>query len=166
MHSTSKYLNGHGDVLAGAVLTARRDPYWERIRSWRRNAGAMPGPFEAWLLQRGMRTLFLRVRRDAVHPAGRRGRPRRSIRPPVIARGAAAIRVAEEGVVTLEVPGSPGAVLPVLGLIEAQIRAAVPGVTAVRLAATPAPQLPSNQASLCCAHWRRRSAPSRSSRPA
>ena len=63
VHSASKYLNGHGDVLAGAVLAARRDPFWERIRSWRRNAGAMPGPFEAWLLQRGMRTLFLRVRR-------------------------------------------------------------------------------------------------------
>ena len=64
----------------------------------------------------------------------------RSIRPSVIARGAAAIRVAaadEEGVVTLEVPGSPGAVLPVLGLIETQIRAAVPGVTAVRLATVP-----------------------------
>jgi len=63
VHSASKYLNGHGDVLAGAVLAAHRDPYWERIRSWRRNAGAMPGPFEAWLLQRGIRTLFLRVHR-------------------------------------------------------------------------------------------------------
>jgi cystathionine gamma-synthase len=63
VHSATKYLNGHGDVLAGAVLTARPDPFWERIRSWRRNAGAMPGPFEAWLLQRGMRTLFLRVQR-------------------------------------------------------------------------------------------------------
>jgi cystathionine gamma-synthase len=63
MHSATKYLNGHGDVLAGAVLSARQDPFWERIRSWRRSAGAMPGPFEAWLLQRGMRTLFLRVRR-------------------------------------------------------------------------------------------------------
>src|SRR5436190_5484687 len=65
VHSASKYLNGHGDVLAGAVLSARRDPFWERIRSWRRNAGAMPGPFEAWLLQRGMRTLFLRVRQSS-----------------------------------------------------------------------------------------------------
>src|SRR6185437_10433254 len=77
VHSASKYLNGHGDVLAGAVLAARRDPFWERIRSWRRNAGAMPGPFEAWLLQRGMRTLFLRVQRAsdtaltiATHVAG------------------------------------------------------------------------------------------------
>ncbi len=63
VHSATKYLNGHSDVLAGAVVTARLDPFWERIRSWRRNAGAMLGPFEAWLLQRGMRTLFVRVRR-------------------------------------------------------------------------------------------------------
>src|SRR5919106_44576 len=65
VHSATKYLNGHSDVLAGAVVTARRDPFWERIRSWRRNAGSVLGPFEAWLLQRGMRTLFLRVRRSA-----------------------------------------------------------------------------------------------------
>jgi len=63
VHSATKYLNGHSDVLAGAVVTARQDALWERIRSWRRNAGAVVGPFEAWLLQRGMRTLFLRVRR-------------------------------------------------------------------------------------------------------
>ncbi len=63
VHSATKYLNGHSDVLAGAVLSARHDPFWERIRSWRRNAGAVLGPFEAWLLQRGMRTLFLRVNR-------------------------------------------------------------------------------------------------------
>ena len=44
-------------------LADRRDPFWERIRSWRRNAGAVLGPFEAWLLERGMRTLFLRVHR-------------------------------------------------------------------------------------------------------
>jgi cystathionine gamma-synthase len=65
VHSASKYLNGHSDVLAGAVLTASADPFWERIRSWRRNAGGVPGPFEAWLLLRGMRTLFLRVRRSS-----------------------------------------------------------------------------------------------------
>ena len=63
VHSATKYLNGHSDVLAGAVLSARDDPFWQRIRSWRRTAGAVPGPFEAWLLLRGMRTLFLRVRR-------------------------------------------------------------------------------------------------------
>jgi NFU1 iron-sulfur cluster scaffold homolog, mitochondrial len=59
----------------------------------------------------------------------------RSILPSVIARGAAGIRViaADDGVITLEADGSPGAVLPILGRIEAQIRAAVPGVTGVRL---------------------------------
>jgi Fe-S cluster biogenesis protein NfuA len=61
---------------------------------------------------------------------------RRSILPSVIARGAATIRVvaAEDGVVTLAADGSPGAVRPILRRIEAQIRAAVPGVTAVKLA--------------------------------
>jgi len=65
VHSATKYLNGHSDVLAGAVVTARADPFWERIRSWRRSAGAVLGPFEAWLLQRGLRTLFVRVRRSS-----------------------------------------------------------------------------------------------------
>ena len=65
----------------------------------------------------------------------------RSILPSVIARGAA-LRVvaAEDGVITLQADGSPGALLPILGRIETQIRAAVPGVIAVRLAsADPAP---------------------------
>jgi cystathionine gamma-synthase len=62
VHSATKYLNGHSDVLAGAIVTARRDPFWERIRAWRRTTGAVLGPFEAWLLLRGMRTLFVRVR--------------------------------------------------------------------------------------------------------
>ena len=69
----------------------------------------------------------------------------RSVLPSVIARGAATLRVvgAEDGVITLQADGSPGAVLPILGRIEAQIRAAVPGVTAVKLAAAdPAPPGP------------------------
>ena len=63
----------------------------------------------------------------------------RSILPSVIARGAVGIRVSaagDDGVITLEADGSPGAVLPILDRIEAQIRAAVPTVTAVRLAGT------------------------------
>jgi cystathionine gamma-synthase len=63
VHSATKYLNGHSDVLAGAVLGAADDPFFQRVRSWRRTAGAVPGAFDAWLLQRGMRTLFLRVQR-------------------------------------------------------------------------------------------------------
>jgi cystathionine gamma-synthase len=61
MHSATKYLNGHGDVVAGALVTANEDEFWERVCKVRAEAGAILGSFEAWLLQRGMRTLFLRV---------------------------------------------------------------------------------------------------------
>ncbi|MYA15545.1 MAG: cystathionine gamma-synthase, partial [Gammaproteobacteria bacterium] len=63
VHSATKYLNGHCDVVAGAVVTAREDELWERIGQVRRQGGAIVGSFEAWLLQRGLRTLFLRVRK-------------------------------------------------------------------------------------------------------
>lgn len=63
VHSATKYLNGHCDVVAGAVVTAKEDELWERICEVRTEAGAILGSFEAWLLQRGMRTLFLRVRK-------------------------------------------------------------------------------------------------------
>jgi len=63
LHSATKYLNGHGDVLAGALVAAERSETWSDIRRMRAEGGAIPGPFEAWLLQRGMRTLFLRVQR-------------------------------------------------------------------------------------------------------
>ena len=62
LHAATKYLNGHGDVLAGALVTARRDEHWETICRQRRTHGGVLGAFEAWLLIRGMRTLFLRVR--------------------------------------------------------------------------------------------------------
>jgi cystathionine gamma-synthase len=62
MHSATKYLNGHTDLLAGALVTARADELWQRILAVRGSGGAVLGAFEAWLLLRGMRTLFLRVR--------------------------------------------------------------------------------------------------------
>jgi cystathionine gamma-synthase len=62
MHSATKYLNGHSDVVAGALVTARKDAMWERIASVRAKHGAILGPFEAWLLMRGMRTLEIRVK--------------------------------------------------------------------------------------------------------
>lgn len=63
MHSATKYLNGHSDVLAGALIVrgARRDMV-ERLVAARNDNGAVLGPFEAWLLLRGLRTLHLRVR--------------------------------------------------------------------------------------------------------
>jgi cystathionine gamma-synthase len=62
MHSATKYLNGHSDVVAGVLATSRDDERWQRIRSLRSGSGSVLGPLEAWLLLRGMRTLHLRVR--------------------------------------------------------------------------------------------------------
>ena len=59
-HSATKYLNGHSDVVAGILVTAREDERWQEIRLVRQLTGGILGPFEAWLLLRGMRTLFLR----------------------------------------------------------------------------------------------------------
>ncbi len=79
VHSVTKYLSGHSDVLLGATVT--RDPVVaERLRTHRRVHGAVPGPFEAWLALRGLRTVALRVgraqtsaaelaRRLSTHPA-------------------------------------------------------------------------------------------------
>jgi len=62
MHSATKYLNGHSDVIAGALCTARADEFWAQIKRVRSMLGQIIGPFEAFLLMRGMRTLDLRVR--------------------------------------------------------------------------------------------------------
>jgi cystathionine gamma-synthase len=65
MHSCTKYLNGHSDLVAGVLVTAKKDEYWDRLRSIRTQLGGILGSFEAWLLLRGMRTLFPRVRTAA-----------------------------------------------------------------------------------------------------
>lgn len=65
MHSATKYLNGHGDVVAGVLATAGDSETWSRVLDVRARAGAILGSFEAWLVQRGMRTLFLRVHRSS-----------------------------------------------------------------------------------------------------
>lgn len=63
MHSATKGINGHSDVLAGALCVADAGmPIWTQIRADRDMAGAVLGPMEAWLLTRGMRTLPLRMR--------------------------------------------------------------------------------------------------------
>lgn len=64
VHSATKYLNGHSDVLAGAVLTAAKDEFWERIVFNRDYHGGILGQFQSYLLMRGMRTLHLRVARS------------------------------------------------------------------------------------------------------
>ncbi|GJL82334.1 MAG: cystathionine gamma-synthase [marine bacterium B5-7] len=63
MHSATKYLNGHSDVLGGIVTCARDSDWWNAIVEHRTGGGAVAGTFEAWLLVRGMRTLDVRLAR-------------------------------------------------------------------------------------------------------
>ena len=62
MHSATKYLNGHSDVVAGALTTRADSETWQKIRAIRAQLGGILGSFEAFLLTRGMRTLFPRVK--------------------------------------------------------------------------------------------------------
>ena len=62
MHAATKYLNGHSDLVAGMLVTARDDDFWQRLRTVRAQIGGVLGSFEAWLLMRGLRTLFPRIR--------------------------------------------------------------------------------------------------------
>jgi cystathionine gamma-synthase len=62
MHSATKYLNGHSDLTAGSLTAAADSEYWQRVRAVRAQIGGTLGSFESWMLLRGMRTLYLRVR--------------------------------------------------------------------------------------------------------
>jgi cystathionine gamma-synthase len=62
MHAATKYLNGHSDVIAGALVAERDSEYWQAVRKVRAQLGGTLGSFESFLLTRGMRTLPLRVR--------------------------------------------------------------------------------------------------------
>ena len=62
LHSATKYLGGHSDVIGGLVAT-RSDELAERLRFLQNAQGAVPSPFDAWLLMRGMRTLTVRMER-------------------------------------------------------------------------------------------------------
>lgn len=66
-HSATKYLNGHSDVLSGALAVREVNPFWERIRRHRYLTGPQPGGFDLFLLVRGMRTLFVRVERQSAN---------------------------------------------------------------------------------------------------
>ena len=62
MHSATKYLNGHSDLTAGSVTTRADTEHWQRVRAVRAQIGGTLGSVESYLLVRGMRTLYLRVR--------------------------------------------------------------------------------------------------------
>ena len=62
MHSTTKYLGGHSDVLGGALVCREMDAFTERLRFLQSTMGAVPSSFDCWLLLRGATTLHLRVK--------------------------------------------------------------------------------------------------------
>src|SRR5437867_10781654 len=67
LHSTTKYFGGHCDVLGGLVGTKTDNDFFRRIRSIQYSGGAVPSPFDCWLILRGMRTLPWRMRAHSEH---------------------------------------------------------------------------------------------------
>jgi cystathionine gamma-synthase len=65
MHSTTKYLSGHSDIMGGAVVAREAAGFFERVRAVQVNAGAIAAPFDCWLLLRSIRSLPYRVRAHA-----------------------------------------------------------------------------------------------------
>lgn len=61
VHSTTKYMGGHSDVVGGAVVTSNEELY-ENIKFHQNAVGAIPGPFDCWLVQRGLKTLAVRMK--------------------------------------------------------------------------------------------------------
>lgn len=62
MHSSTKYIGGHSDVLGGALITAKKTPFWEKIRNIQQIGGAVPSPFDSFLLVRSIKTLPYRMK--------------------------------------------------------------------------------------------------------
>ena len=65
MHSTTKYLSGHNQIIGGAVITDRQDIY-DEMKFIQKTIGAVPSPFDCWLTLLGLKTLHLRMQRHAV----------------------------------------------------------------------------------------------------
>jgi cystathionine gamma-synthase len=68
LHSATKYLGGHSDVVSGVVVT-RSDEVAEKLRFHQNAAGAVPSPFDCWLVLRGLRTLAIRMDRACANAA-------------------------------------------------------------------------------------------------
>jgi len=67
VHATTKYLGGHSDVLGGGIVVRERGPLLDRLRTLQTAGGAVPSPFDCWLVLRGIRTLPYRVRAQSEH---------------------------------------------------------------------------------------------------
>jgi cystathionine beta-lyase/cystathionine gamma-synthase len=66
VHSTTKYINGHSDMVGGAVITSDEEAY-QGMQFYQNAAGGVPGPFDAWLALRGVKTLAVRMRQHCAN---------------------------------------------------------------------------------------------------
>ncbi|HXM32864.1 MAG TPA: aminotransferase class V-fold PLP-dependent enzyme [Chthoniobacterales bacterium] len=133
MHSTTKYLGGHSDVMGGAIIAKHAAGFFERVREIQGAGGGIPSPFDCWLVLRGMRTLPCRMRAhsenafkiatwladhprvDAVHYPGLASHAGHDI---------AARQMSDfSGMLSFEVKGSAAAALEVAAKTEIFIRA-------------------------------------------
>ena len=69
LHSTSKYFGGHSDILGGALVAAKQDTFFDRIRTIQQLGGAVPSPQDCWMLSRSTRTLAYRMKGHNAHAA-------------------------------------------------------------------------------------------------
>ena len=116
VHSVTKYLSGHSDVVLGATVTADDDLH-ARMLTQRTLNGAIPGPMEAFLALRGLRTLHLRVERSGANAAVLAGR---------LAGHPAVTRVRYPGfgsIVSIEVPGGADGAERVAGAVRLWVHA-------------------------------------------
>ena len=104
VHSATKYIGGHSDVVGGAIMTSD-DELEKRLRFHQNAVGAVPSPFDCWLLLRGIKTLALRVERQSENAmavaGGARVEPRGAARPlsgPGVARRPRGRAAADEAV--------------------------------------------------------------------
>ncbi|MFN2199753.1 MAG: trans-sulfuration enzyme family protein [Caldilineaceae bacterium] len=67
MHATTKYLGGHSDLLGGAIISRKADEFFDRMHTIQQIGGAVPSPFDCWLLLRSISTLPYRVRAHTKH---------------------------------------------------------------------------------------------------
>jgi cystathionine gamma-synthase len=81
MHAATKVLNGHSDVVAGVLCAREDDEFWGRVKTVRKMQGGILGPFEAYLLMRGLRTLHVRQERQSAGGARALSRPAAASRP-------------------------------------------------------------------------------------
>ena len=69
LHSTSKYFGGHSDILGGAIIAKKQSGLFERIRMIQQMGGAVPSPYDCWMLSRSTRTLAYRMKGHNEHAA-------------------------------------------------------------------------------------------------